>query len=81
MYFVQPTDLKLMWINLQVSNILTIESGLKVTCVYLGIWTKDNIKWWGERQKYCSDLKKIDIVKKDNKMNVILGLYICTPTK
>jgi len=69
-----------MWINLQVPNILTIESGLKVTCVYLGICTKDTIKWRGERQKYCSDLKKIAIIKKDNRMNVILGLNMWTPT-
>jgi hypothetical protein len=69
-----------MWINLQVPNILAIESGLKVTCVYLGIWTKNTIKWCGERQKYCSDLKKIAIAKKDNRMSIIQGLYICTST-
>ena len=33
------------------------------------------------RGKYCSGLKKIAIVKKDNRIRVIVSLYIFTPTK
>jgi len=35
---------------------------------------------WRELKIFFSDLKKITVAKKDNRMNKIQGLYICTST-